>query len=66
MAKLSAVKHLERYGVSTEAARDIFAGAISLNDLAKHVERATNGGITTDGAVTFWKTDTSAVDSIGV
>jgi hypothetical protein len=64
LAKLAPVADLKRYGVSTEAARDIFASASSLADLAKRVERATNRKLEVDSVIEHWKEHPPSVENM--
>jgi len=57
LAKLPAVSNLRPFDVSTETARDIFASADSLNDLAKRLKRATNGKIDAENLIARWYAD---------
>jgi hypothetical protein len=51
LANLSPISDLKRYDVSVEAARDVFAGASSLTDLARRVETATNRKVMADAVI---------------
>jgi hypothetical protein len=64
LAKLSPISDLKRYDVSVEAARDIFAGASSLTDLARRIERATNRKVKADAVILHWKENPQFVDNM--
>ncbi|HWE53209.1 MAG TPA: DUF4062 domain-containing protein [Bryobacteraceae bacterium] len=58
-AKMPAIRALirDRQGddISIETARDIFSSAISLNDLARRVEKASNGSINAERVTNHWR-----------
>ena len=55
LAKLSPIEDLHPMGVSVDTARDIFASASSMDDLARRVEEATMGRVNAAGAISYWK-----------
>lgn len=55
LAKLSPIKDLDTIDVKTEKAREIFAAATSLNDLARRVEKVTNGKVNARNAIRHWR-----------
>ena len=55
LAKLSAISDLKQFDVSTEVARDAFAEATSLDDLARRVETATKGQVRAENVISYWK-----------
>jgi hypothetical protein len=55
LAKLGPIRDLREMNVSTEQARDIFASATTLDDLAKRLEAATGGAVKADVLIPHWK-----------
>ena len=65
LAKLNAVETLTRiYDIPIEVARDTFAAAKTLDDLAKRVENLTKGQLPAEQTIEFWGKDSKAASSM--
>lgn len=61
LAKLPTIRGLKNLGLSVEAARDAFAAAETLDDLANRLEILTEGKVNLETSVKYWRENPEAI-----